>query len=85
MIESRKKIKDIQLPQTIRPSFAISGKEILMIECTKYLGVQMDRYMSWENYITHVTKKSVKGPRHDTLFALSLFQTNPFLVDICAR
>ena len=57
MIGSRTKIKDIQCPLTIKPSFAISGEEISIIEHTKYLGVQVDQYMNWENHINHVIKK----------------------------
>ena len=43
---------------TIKPSFAISGEEISIIEHTKYLGVQVDQYMNWENHINHVKKIS---------------------------
>ena len=57
VIGSRRKIKDIQCPLALRPSFTISGEEISIIEHTKYLGVQVDQYMSWENHITHVIKK----------------------------
>ena len=57
VIGSRKKLKDIQCPLTIKPSFAISGEEISIIEHTKYLGVQMDQYMNRENHINHVIKK----------------------------
>ena len=57
VIGSRKKLKDIQCPPTIKPSFAISGEEISIIEHTKYLGVQVDQYMNWENHINHVIKK----------------------------
>ena len=54
MIGIRKKLKDSQCPLSIKPSFAISGEEISIIEYTKYLGVQVDQYMNWEN---HVMKK----------------------------
>ena len=54
---SRKKLKDIQCPLTIRPSFAINVKEISIMEHTEYLGVQVDQCMNWENHINHVTKK----------------------------
>ena len=57
MIGSRKKLKDIQCPLAIKPSFTISGEEISIIEHTKYLGVQVDQYMNWENDINHVIKK----------------------------
>ena len=60
VIGSRKKLKDIQCPLTIKPSFAISGEEISIIEHTKYLGVQLDQYMNWENHINHF-----KGLRYD--------------------
>ena len=54
VIGSRKKLKDIQFPFTIKPSFAISGEEISIIEHNKYLGVQVDQHMNWEN--DHVIK-----------------------------
>ena len=54
VIGSRKKLKDIKCPLTIKPSFAISGEEISIIEHTKYLGVQVDQYMNWEKHINHV-------------------------------
>ena len=57
VIGSRKKLKDIKCPLTIKPSFAIRGAEISIIEHTKYLGVQVDQYMNWENHINHVIKK----------------------------
>ena len=57
VIGSRKKLKDIQCPLTIKPSFAISGEEISIIEHTKCLGVQVDQYVNWENRISHVIKK----------------------------
>ena len=63
VIGSRKKLKDIQCPLTIKPSFAISGEEISIIEHTKYLGVQVDQYMNWENHINHVIKKISRALR----------------------
>ena len=57
VIGSRKKLKDIQFAIKIKPSFAISGEEISIIEYTKYLGVQVDQYMKWENHANHVIKK----------------------------
>ena len=57
MIGSRKKLKDIQCPLTIEPSFAISGEDISIIEHTKYLGLQVDQHMNWENHTNHVIKK----------------------------
>ena len=46
VIGSRKRLKNIQCLLTIKPSFAISGEEISIIEDTKYLGVQVDEYMN---------------------------------------
>ena len=57
VIGSRRKLKDIQCPLAIEPSFAISGKKISIIEHTKYLGLQVDQYMNWGNHINHVIKK----------------------------
>ena len=57
VIVSKKKLKDIQCPLTIKPSFAIRGEEISIIEHTIYLGVHVDQYMNWKNHINHVIKK----------------------------
>ena len=61
VIGSRKKLKDIQCPLTIKPSFARSGEEISIIEHTKYLGVQVDQYINWENHMNHLRKKISKA------------------------
>ena len=61
MIGSRKKLKDIQCPLSVKPSSAISGEEISIIEHAKYLGVQMDQYMNWENRYKSCDKKDFKG------------------------
>ena len=61
VIGSRKKLKDIQCPLAIKPSFAISGEGISIMEQTKYLGVKVDQYMNWENHIDHVMKR-FQGP-----------------------
>ena len=37
LVGSRKKLRDIQCPLTIKPSFAINGEEISIIEHTTYL------------------------------------------------
>ena len=57
VIGSGKKLKNIQCPLTMKPSFAMSGEQISIIEHTKYVGVQVDQYMNWENHINHVIKK----------------------------
>ena len=73
VIGSRKKLKDIQCPLTIKPSFAISGEEISIIEHTKYLGVQVGQYMNWENHKS-CDNKDFKGLKYDaTRKKLSLF------------
>ena len=66
VIGSRKKLKDIQCPLTIKPSFAISGEEISIIEHTEYLGVQVDQYMNWEKSYKSCDKKDFKGLRYDS-------------------
>ena len=47
-------------------NFSINGEEISAIEHIKYLGIQVDQCMSWENLIAHVLKKNFKGPSCDT-------------------
>ena len=65
VIGSRKKLKDIQCPLIIKPSFAISGEEISIIEHTKYLVVQVDQYMNWEKSYKSCDKKDFKGHKYD--------------------
>ena len=56
-----------------KPSFAISDEDISITEHTKYLGVQVDQYMNWENHINHVITKisrSLGMIRHAKTFSL---------------
>ena len=66
MIGSRKKVKDIQQTSAMKPSLVIRDKDISMIEHTKYLGVHVDQYLSWDIHTAEVIKKDIKGFRYDT-------------------
>ena len=54
---SRKKVKDIQQTSAMKPSLVIRDEDISMIEHTKYLGVHVDQYLSWDVHIAEVIKK----------------------------
>ena len=79
MIGSGKKLKDFQCLLTIKPLFAIGDEEILIIEHTKYIGVQVDQYMNWKNHINHVIKKISRAlgmiPRAKNFLPLTTLQT----------
>ena len=57
VIGSRKKVKDIQRTSAIKPSLVIRDEEISMIEHTKYLGVHVDQYLSWDAHNAEMIKK----------------------------
>ena len=57
VIGSSRKMKDIQCLLALKPSFAINGEEISMIEHTKYYRVQVAQYLSWENHINQMIKR----------------------------
>ena len=57
VIGSRKKVKDIQKTPAIKPSLVIRDEDISMIEHTKYLGVHVDQYLSWDVHIAEVIKR----------------------------
>ena len=57
VIGSRKKVKDIQNTSATKPSLVIRDEEISMIEHTKYLGVHVDQYLSWDVHIAELIKK----------------------------
>ena len=39
----------------------IDNREIVQTECTKFLGVYVDRHLQWNEHITHVSKKLAKN------------------------
>ena len=39
------------------PSFSIGGSEVEMVDNVKYLGVQIDRHLSWDEHIHFVRSK----------------------------
>ena len=57
VIGSRKKVKDILQTSAMKPSLVIRDEDISMIEHTKYLGVHVDQYLSWDIHIAEMIKK----------------------------
>ena len=56
MIGSRKKVKDIQQTSAMKPSLAIHDEDIYTTELTKYFGVHVDQYLSWDVHTVEVIK-----------------------------
>ena len=61
VIGSRKKVKDIQQTSAMKPSLAIRDEDISMIEHTKYLGVHVDQYLSWDIHIADAVSAAPFG------------------------
>ena len=51
VVRSRPKLKRISDEVSGQPSFSINGKQIETIERTKYLGVQLDCHLVWDEHI----------------------------------
>ena len=57
VIGSRPNLKKISTKLVEPPSFSIGGSEVEMVDNVKYLGVQIDRHLSWEEHIHFVRSK----------------------------
>ena len=57
VIGSRKRLKDVSDDRVSRPSFVVGEENASIVENTKYLGVIVDKYFSWDEQISAVTKK----------------------------
>ena len=61
VIGSRPNLKKISTKLVEPPSFSIDGSEVEMVDNVKYLGVQIDRHLSWEEHIHFVRSKASRA------------------------
>ena len=57
VIGSRPNLKKISTKLVEPPSFSIGGLEVEMVDNVKYLGVQIDRHLAWDEHIHFVRSK----------------------------
>ena len=57
VVGSRKRLKDISDDRVAKPSFVVGEENVSMVENIKYLGVIVDKNLSWDEQISAVTKK----------------------------
>ena len=61
LIGSRYKTKALEQPDSPKLSLAIGDELISSVASTKYLGLQVDQYLNWEQHVLLMTKKISKG------------------------
>ena len=55
--KSRKRLKDRSDGKIAQPAFVVSDENISIVENIKYLGVIVDKHLSWDEQLSAVTKK----------------------------
>ena len=61
VIGSRKRLKDVSDDRVAKPSFWVGEENVSTVENTKYLGVIVDKFLSWDEQISAVMKKVSRG------------------------
>ena len=61
LIGGRKKMKDIENSETQKLQIVIGEEPFSIVKHTKYLGTEVDQFLSWDDHISAVTKKISKG------------------------
>ena len=61
VVGSRKRLKDINDDRVAKPSFVVGEANVSIVENIKYLGVIVDKHLSWDEQISAVTKKVSRG------------------------
>ena len=61
LIGSRYRIKALERPDSTKLSLSIGEELISSVADTKYLGLQVDQYLSWDQHVLLITKKISKG------------------------
>ena len=61
LIGSRNKIRALNQSNTTTPSIYIGDDKVSPITSIKYLGVQVDQYLDWEEHFLTITKKVSRG------------------------
>ena len=59
MIGSRYKIRAVEQPDNQKPSLHIGDEAV--ITSTKYMGVQVDQFLNWDEHLVTITKKVSRG------------------------
>ena len=61
LIRGRKKLKDIENSETQKLQIVIGEEPVSIVKHIKYLGIEVDQFLSWDDHISAVTKKISKG------------------------
>ena len=61
LIGGRRKLKDLENSETQKLQIIIGEEPVLMIKHTKYLGIEVDQFLNWDDRISAITKKISKG------------------------
>ena len=61
LLGSRYKIRAVEQPGNQKPSLHIGDEAISIITSTKYLGVQVDQFLNWDEHLVTMTKKVSRG------------------------
>ena len=61
VVGSRKRLKDITDDRVAKPSFVVGEENVSVVENIKYLGVIVDKHLSWDEQMSAVTKKVSRG------------------------
>ena len=61
LISSRNRLKKIGISENPEPALKIGEEPISMVKHTKYLGVQIDQHLLWDEYLSVITKKISRG------------------------
>ena len=54
-------MKDVSDDRVAKPSFVVGEENVSIAENIKYLGVIVDKHLSWDEQISSVTKKVSRG------------------------
>ena len=61
LIGSRNRLKKFGMSENPEPALKIGEETISMIEHTKYLGVQIDQHLLWDEHLSVITKKFLEA------------------------
>ena len=61
LIGSRSRLKKIGMSENPEPALKIGEEPISMVKHTKYLGVQIDQHLLWDEHLSIITKKISRG------------------------
>ena len=61
LLGGRKKVMDIEYSETHNLQIVIGKEPVSKIKHTKYLGIEVDQHLNWEEHISAITKKISKG------------------------